>query len=82
MERCPNRNCWNPEHLEVVTLAENTLRALAFNGHYNAKKMHCPQNHPYDEANTRYASRGYGRVCRECRSKSSREYRKRKKTAK
>ncbi|MEU4714684.1 HNH endonuclease [Micromonospora purpureochromogenes] len=24
---CANKNCWNPLHLELVTLAENTSRA-------------------------------------------------------
>ncbi|MBM0236252.1 hypothetical protein JNW88_02275 [Micromonospora sp. ATA32] len=25
--QCANKNCWNPLHLELVTLAENTSRA-------------------------------------------------------
>lgn len=34
---------------------------------YNAKKMHCPNDHPYDEANTYIAPGGTKRSCRACR---------------
>lgn len=77
---CRNRICAAPDHLEAVTLSENTRRQLESIGHHNAKKTHCPQGHPYDEENTRYATRGTGRVCRPCRAESNRLYRLRKKT--
>lgn len=76
---CRNRICSAPDHLEAVTLSENTRRQLEATGHPNAKKSHCPKGHPYDEANTRYEHQGYGRVCRVCRAASSKAYRQRKK---
>lgn len=79
---CRNTRCANPDHLEAVTLAENTKRQLEAVGHHNEKKTHCPQGHPYDEHNTGYASNGYGRVCRICRRVANREYRKRLKQKK
>ena len=72
---CRTRLCVNPAHLEAVSLIENTRRQLAAIGHHNARKTHCPSGHPYDEENTRYSSRGYGRVCRICRAESNRRYR-------
>src|ERR1039458_9099457 len=37
----------------------------------NAAKTHCPQGHPYDEANTKF-TRGGWRTCRTCRNLRSR----------
>jgi len=34
-------------------------------GHHEARKTHCPQGHPYDEANT-YLSNAGRRLCRAC----------------
>lgn len=60
---CTHRNCIWPEHLELVTHAENIRRGYSLaSGH--AKKTHCPKGHPYDEVNT-YLYRG-GRLCRAC----------------
>ena len=55
---CGRRACVNPEHLEVVTHAENNRRAAA-------KITHCPQGHAYDDANT-YRDRHGKRSCRAC----------------
>jgi hypothetical protein len=52
--------CVNPWHLEPVTHEENVRRV-------NARKTHCPQGHPYDEANTRYQANG-ARLCRTCQA--------------
>lgn len=74
---CRVQLCCNPVHLEVVSLAENTRRQLAAVGHPNALKTHCPVGHAFDEANTRFASDGRGRVCRTCRAASNKAYRER-----
>lgn len=74
---CRNTLCALPDHLEAVTLSENTRRQLAATGHANARKTHCPKGHPYDESNTRHATKGTGRVCRICRAASSKAYRER-----
>lgn len=64
---CRVRRCVNPEHLEPVTASVNVLRSTgpAVAGRHNAIKTHCPQGHPYDEANT-YISPSGGRSCRTC----------------
>lgn len=62
---CRVTRCVNPLHLEPVSQRENLLRSpLTFQGR-NARKTHCPQGHPYDEANTYRPPRG-GRICRAC----------------
>lgn len=65
---CRNRACCNPHHLEPVTSGENTRRGEP------ANRTHCPEGHPYDEANTRIRERidqksktpVRTRECREC----------------
>lgn len=67
---CRNRACVNPEHLEPVTNRENTIRGVAgfVNGRRQEAKTHCPQGHPYDDANTYWRRDRPGRNCRACRS--------------
>jgi hypothetical protein len=57
---CRNRMCVNPQHLEPVTAGENTRRARAL-------ITHCPQGHPYDDANTGRSPDGTKRYCHECK---------------
>lgn len=68
---CRNKICVNPAHLEPVTRRENLAR-----GNGNITKTHCPQGHPYDEANTyRKKSRyGFQRICRTCERRRQRRY--------
>lgn len=65
---CRNRGCCRPEHLEAVTHRVNMSRGSW------AIKTHCPQGHPYDEANTMYRKTKYGRgrVCRTCKKEQRR----------
>jgi hypothetical protein len=58
---CHNRRCCNPDHLRLLTNLDNA----SDNGF--ATRTHCPQGHPYDEANTgRYMDKRYGRRHRTC----------------
>jgi hypothetical protein len=63
---CRVRHCVNPDHLEVVTAKENLRRGPTVVSTIAATRTHCPQGHPYDEANTRYEKDG-SRKCVICR---------------
>ncbi|HJT99697.1 MAG TPA: HNH endonuclease signature motif containing protein [Actinomycetes bacterium] len=60
---CAMPPCVNPAHAEPVTGAENNRRSRSRSAE-NLRKTHCPQGHPYDQANT-YWYRGH-RHCRTC----------------
>jgi hypothetical protein len=72
---CLHRRCVNPAHLEARTLRDNLLSGNTLPA-ANAKKTHCPANHPYDETNT-YVYRGM-RFCRLCNIEKQRRYLARK----
>ena len=63
---CLTAACVYPWHLEPVTHLENVRRGRA--GQWERDKTHCPQGHPYDEANTIVRPRG-SRECRTCTNK-------------
>lgn len=71
---CRVRNCVNPDHLEPVTGQENHRRGNS--GKLERERTHCPQGHPYDEANTRWW-RGRNRHCRACDRERHRRFRER-----
>lgn len=60
---CRVRRCVAPNHLEVVTNAENVRRGTV--GLLASSRTHCPAGHPYDDANTRVRANGW-RDCRAC----------------
>jgi hypothetical protein len=71
--RCGVPACWNPDHLVVVTHAEN----MAF-----AVKAHCKHGHPLSGTNLRIDPRTGARICRACGAESQRAFRERQAAAK
>jgi len=53
------------DNLAYGTCSENNLDKVRHGTHRNSRKTHCPQGHPYDEANT-YVHPRFGRRCRAC----------------
>jgi hypothetical protein len=70
---CRNRACWNPEHLEVVTGKENTLRGIGRTA-ANAAKTHCNRGHELAGDNL-YVYDGQ-RKCRACKRETIKAWRK------
>lgn len=63
---CRNRNCVNPDHMEIVTNRVNVLRGIGACA-IHARKTHCPEGHPYDVKDRD------GRRCRTCRNRQARQ---------
>lgn len=61
---CRVRHCVAPDHLELVTHAENTLRGLGPPA-INARKTHCLKGHEFTPDNL-YPARAGERRCRTC----------------
>jgi len=74
LHHCDNPPCCQtdptegyPEgHLFIGTRSDNMADKIAKGRDYWLNVTHCPQNHPYDEANTYVTPRGH-RQCRTCR---------------
>jgi len=73
---CRNRRCVRPDHLEVVTQAENILRGQRGRLRESVVKA-CPKGHPYDSIRKSDGSR----VCTECKRESTRAYHSRNRQA-
>lgn len=69
---CRVRSCVNPEHLEVVTNAENVKRGIGPTA-INARKQRCKAGHAFDADNTMIGSKGE-RLCRKCSYRKSSEW--------
>ena len=61
---CRVRSCVNPDHMRLVTTAQNVTENSLGQSALNKLKTHCPNGHAYTTANTvRY---GRARHCRTC----------------
>ena len=70
---CKQTDCVNPAHLEPVTPRENSGRTEF------ARRTHCPQGPPYDEANTyRSPNRPTNRQCRICMRERAKQFDKKR----
>lgn len=62
---CRVKCCVNPDHLENVTVHENTMRCEYAPATINARKTHCNRGHEFTAENTYIGTRG-SRICRVC----------------
>lgn len=71
---CSQRACCNPDHLEIVTHAENVRRgrSAAVNAARQRAKTHCPKGHPYAGANLYINPTNGQRVCKRCNNERAR----------
>lgn len=66
--KCRTRNCVRPSHLEVVTAKQNIVDFGTGLTALNARKTHCPKNHPLTIDNIKkhhWEKYGY-RICIIC----------------
>jgi hypothetical protein len=73
---CRNPACCNPDHLEVVTRAENNRRSNSVSA-VCSRMTHCAEGHALSGANLIIRKNGQRR-CRECNNRWHREYKKRR----
>ena len=66
--KCFNRDCVNPDHLAAVTQSVNLSEHPPEFVPVKSRVTHCPQNHPYDEANTYLKALRNGKIGRCCRA--------------
>jgi len=69
---CKTRLCVNPDHMEVVTRAENIRRSDAPQA-INARKTACPKGHPYEQFGYVNPTTGKRR-CQPCGNQQSLDY--------
>jgi len=68
--KCSNRACVNHQHLELVTVRENSLKDSRSIGALNARKTHCKNGHPFDRF---YGGQRYCSVCEAVKKKRLQE---------
>lgn len=76
---CRNPSCVRPDHLEIVSMRENTVRGdlAEVTRRYQSVKTHCPAGHPYSGDNL-YVNPSGQRQCRTCIRASKARYLKRR----
>ena len=70
---CRNRRCINPEHMEIVSHAENMRRSPSFEKRRLAKR--CKRGHSLSDAFINKTKSGISRQCRQCTYLRKREAR-------
>ena len=63
--QCKNHPCVNPDHLEIVSSKQNTLRGIGPTAK-NARKTHCVNGHELTLENTYIRPDDGARECRTC----------------
>jgi hypothetical protein len=77
--KCFNPPCVNPAHLEAITHGENLKAGPRGPAFERSQITHCPSGHEYTPENTIRKKSSWGRECRACENRRSREqYQKRK----
>lgn len=66
---CPNRNCWNPDHLYIGTPKDNSEDMKITSTNTQTLRTHCPHGHPLDGIK----STGY-RYCKTCNNIRNKSY--------
>ena len=78
-DECPNKNCWNPDHLYVGTGSDNEADWIRVKGYpKQPMKLHCKRGHSL-EGNSYPLSNG-SRMCRSCALERSRQQKQRLKS--
>ena len=78
---CPNKHCWNPEHLYVGTPQTNMDDCIALGNHHLKNKIHCPKGHLLDTSYFDYERGKPHRYCSKCRRARVQAWRARKQKA-
>ena len=71
--KCKVTCCCNPNHLEPVTMKENTMRGNSFSK-VNALKTHCQNGHEYTNENTYLYKKNKRRECVICMKEREKIY--------
>lgn len=71
---CRNPSCANPNHLEVVTHAENMRRSPIAIVSINACKTHCLNGHEFTLENTYMVPKTGARMCKACAKERRKRY--------
>lgn len=70
---CRNRKCCNPEHLQPISIAENTLRGES-DAAKNKYKQTCGKGHPLVGENLYVRPDTQARMCRTCMRQATQRY--------
>lgn len=63
---CRNHSCYNPDHIELVSIQDNVMRGGGISAQ-SKRRATCSHGHLLDEKNTRIHTDKKGRTTRHCR---------------